>query len=101
MTTTDAATPTEADVLSLAGDLDIEAVPTMQASLVDATARATTVALDLSAVTFLDSSGLAVLLAARQRLADAGGPLVLHHPSPPVRRLLAVTGVDQLFTIET
>lgn len=52
------------------------------------------IALDLSAVTFIDSSGLRTILAAHARLADADQELVLVAPREPVRRLLAITNLD-------
>jgi len=53
--------------------------------------------LDLSALTFIDSSGLAVLLNARRLLQASGRSLILGSPSPAVARVLQVTGLDQLF----
>ncbi|MDP9841708.1 STAS domain-containing protein [Streptosporangium lutulentum] len=48
--------------------------------------------LDLSALTFLDCSGLATLLHTRARLAAAEGRLSLAAPHERVRRLLELTG---------
>ncbi len=58
------------------------------------------VAVDGSAIEFIDSSGLQVLLEARQRLEHDGAQVVLRHPSAVLLRLLEVTSTDQLFTIE-
>jgi anti-sigma B factor antagonist len=55
---------------------------------------------DLSDVGFVDSSGLAVLLAARGRLAAGGGVLILRRPSRCVVRLLDITHLWRLFRIE-
>ena len=51
---------------------------------------------DMSAVTFMDASGIGVLLAARQRAVDDGGSLTLRAPSWAVRRLTRVLGLDEL-----
>jgi anti-anti-sigma factor len=51
---------------------------------------------DLSAVTFMDASGIGVLLAARQRAVDGGGSLTLRAPSWAVRRLTGVLGLDEV-----
>jgi anti-anti-sigma regulatory factor len=48
----------------------------------------------LSAVAFMDASGIGVLLAARQRAVD-GGSLTLRAPSWAVRRLTEVLGRDE------
>jgi anti-sigma B factor antagonist len=51
---------------------------------------------DMSAVTFMDASGIGVLLAARQRAVDGGGSLTLHAPSWAVRRVTGILGLDEL-----
>ena len=51
---------------------------------------------DMSAVTFMDASGIGVLLAARQRAVDGGGSLTVRAPSRAVRRLAGILGLDEL-----
>jgi len=51
---------------------------------------------DMSAVTFMDASGIGVLLAARQRAVDGGGSLTLRAPSWAVRRVTGILGLDEL-----
>jgi anti-sigma B factor antagonist len=58
--------------------------------------RGGSVAVDLTEVTFLDSTGLRVLLRARDRL---GAFIVLVTESGQVRRLLEQTGVLELFKV--
>jgi anti-anti-sigma factor len=58
------------------------------------------VVVDCHRVEFIDSSGLKVLLEARQRVAAEGGQVVLRRPTEVVLRLLQVTATDELFTIE-
>jgi anti-anti-sigma factor len=58
------------------------------------------VVLDLSGVTFMDSSCLGVLEHARTTLTTDGGSLILRNPSRAARRLLSVAGVTKLFAIE-
>jgi anti-anti-sigma factor len=50
--------------------------------------------LDVSEVSFVDSSGLRAILAANGRLAAAGHELRLVAPREPVRRLLVITNLD-------
>jgi anti-sigma B factor antagonist len=54
-----------------------------------------TVVLDLGAVTFLDSSGVRVLLRHHQRREDAGAQLVLIELSRPARLVLEAAGVRE------
>jgi anti-sigma B factor antagonist len=57
------------------------------------------VVVDLSGVTFLASSGLAVLIGGARRLAEIGGRLRLVAASRAVTRPLQVTGADALFDV--
>ena len=56
-------------------------------------------AVDLSAVEFIDSSGIRALLKAQGRAQAAGGDLVLLSPSPACRRVLEISGVWSNFTV--
>ena len=49
--------------------------------------------LDLPGVTFIDSSGLRVLVEAHQLRIERGTRLVLRAPSAPVQRLLEISGL--------
>lgn len=51
------------------------------------------VVLDLTAVSFVDSSGLRVIIEAGDRLEECDGHLVLEGLSPAVQKLLEVTGL--------
>jgi len=79
----------------MSGDIDIATSPAMQDALVTGPDPAH-LEVDMSAVTFMDASGIGVLLAARQRAVDGGGSLILRSPGWAVRRLTAVLGLDEL-----
>lgn len=53
------------------------------------------VGVDLGEVSFLDSSGIRVLLVARQRLADKDATLTVDRMSDAVRRVLDIAGVAE------
>ena len=55
--------------------------------------------LDLSELTFMDSTGMQVLLSIRTVLTVRGGTLALVSPQPVVARILALTGADELIPI--
>ncbi len=59
------------------------------------TATPERVVVDLGEVSFLDSSGIRVLLVARQRLVDAGATLTVDPMSDPVQRVLEIAGVRE------
>ncbi len=60
----------------------------------------TELVIELGGVSFMDSTGLRVLLKASKLLGTNGGTLVLKQPSGPVRRLLEVSGLDTHFRID-
>ena len=57
------------------------------------------IVLDLSGVSFCDSAGLNTLLAARRQAAAVGGLLVLACVPVALRRILEMTGVDQVLQV--
>jgi anti-anti-sigma factor len=60
-----------------------------------------TVALDLSQVAFIDSSGLGMLLLARDEVLKNGKDIVLRKPQGQVAKLFALSDFDSLFRIES
>ena len=87
-----------ASAIAVTGELDIETA----SQLSDEVERAvwTTVGafvLDLSELTFLDSSGIHALLRARALLGREDRPLVLVCPTGPARRVLDLASVLDMF----
>ena len=76
------------------GDIDIDHASALALRLDDVLDRgAKVVVLDLSAATFLDSSGLRVIVRAGDRLRDHDGQLIIEGASGAVSRVLEVTGL--------
>jgi anti-sigma B factor antagonist len=59
-----------------------------------------TVRVDLSGVTFLDSSGLNALISIRNKGLERGCVLILEKPAPNVLRIFELTALTDVFTIE-
>jgi anti-anti-sigma factor len=55
--------------------------------------------IDLSAVTFLDSSGISLILGMHKRQAKAGGQVVVIKAPTFIRKLLAMTAIDQVIDV--
>jgi anti-sigma B factor antagonist len=85
--------------VNLRGEVDLSTRDDVQARLDESIGSSTRVVLDLSEVTFLDSSGLSVLVELHRRLGQNAEAFVVQSPSPPVRRVLALSGLDQLLTV--
>ncbi|MEX1104770.1 MAG: STAS domain-containing protein [Ilumatobacteraceae bacterium] len=84
-------------VVIAVGEIDMVAGPQLEA-LVLPLERPGAVVIDLSAVTFLDSSGLRTLLKIARAAGERGDEVVLRSPSAEVDRLLELTGTREQFT---
>ena len=90
----------ETVVVPLAGEIDLLQCPAVRErlhGLIDDGAHH--MVLDLSQLHFLDSTALGMLIGLHRRLRDDGGVLELRSPTGPVRRALAVSGLDQVLHI--
>lgn len=83
-------------VVSVSGEIDLATVDRVERVAADALASAESVALDLREVTFIDSTGLRLLLELDD-LAMAGGRALTLLPGATVTRLLELTGLDRRF----
>jgi anti-sigma B factor antagonist len=81
--------------LAVAGEVDLDSADVLRAAIDEALAGEAGVALvvDLDHVTFLDSTGIAVLVAGRHAAAERGWVLRVVNPRGMVRRVLEITGV--------
>ncbi len=88
-------------VLRLEGELDTATARELRAALDSAMAgEATAIVLDLAELSFIDSTGIGVFLAASHQAETRGRSFALRHPVRMVRKVLHLTGVDRLVTIE-
>jgi anti-sigma B factor antagonist len=78
-------------VIAVAGEVDLATAPQLDACLSAYTDRDVTV--DLSDVTFLDSSGLSTLVSARRALLDRGHVLRTTGEQDHVRTVLEIAGL--------
>lgn len=58
------------------------------------------VSIDVQGVKFVNSSGLGMLLAARQAVHDIGADLVISHPGEQLRQLLSITKLTDFLGVE-
>jgi anti-anti-sigma factor len=77
-------------IVMLTGEIDLSTLAELRACLAPLQGR---VIVDLYGVSFLDSSGIGVLVAARKALSSDGGDLMLRSPTSRVRRVLELTGL--------
>jgi anti-anti-sigma factor len=78
----------------LAGELDLAGAERAEAALVEAQVAGETLEVDLRELLFMDSTGLKLIVACRNRAVEGGGRLVVSVAEGAVRRLLELTGLD-------
>ena len=88
-------------VVSIQGELDALTGPVLQARLEEALdlRGASSVVMDLEALTFIDSSGLTALVVAHRWLESKQGTLRLARATAQTRKILEITGLDRVLTV--
>jgi anti-sigma B factor antagonist len=89
-----------AAMVCLSGDLDIATAPRLRDELlwlVKSGVRAVTV--DLARLTFIDWTGLSVLVMDMKRLRHNGGDLELRSPNAATQHTFDLTGLTKVFAI--
>lgn len=82
------------------GELDVSTAPKLQDRLHDLiTEGKRDLIVDLAGMTFIDSTGLGVLVSALKRAREAGGGLVLREPRPSARKVFEISGLAQIVDI--
>jgi anti-sigma B factor antagonist len=85
-------------LLRVRGELDIYTAPRLKEAIIAALGpERSFLAIDLSGVSFLDSTGSQVLMSAKQRTAERGGELYIIGAQRQVLRLFHLVGLDQIF----
>jgi anti-sigma B factor antagonist len=88
-------------VLTARGEIDMAVAEQFQTELLTLIDHSKSPAfVDLSDVTFMDSTGVNALAAARRRAVESDVELVLIDPSRPVRLVLEATGLWAHFRVE-
>jgi anti-anti-sigma factor len=89
----------DAIVVRATGEIDMSTVNVLRRELDTARAEDATTLLDLSGVTFIDSTGLHLLLDASHSSAVSDWGFFVVGPSEAVRRVLDVSGISDLIMI--
>jgi anti-sigma B factor antagonist len=92
--------PEASNVFPLEGEIDLHVSPRVAESLrTMIKQKPTRLVVDLSAVTYIDSSGLAVLIEAMQDVEAYGGKFFLAGLQENVRPIFEIARLDQVFII--
>ena len=82
----------------LAGEIDAHTAPDLATAM--AQLPAGDVVVDVGDVSFMDSSGLRVLIDVATRAREAGGDLIIAHPTPGITRLVEISGLAGQLRLE-
>ena len=86
-------------MIRAAGEVDLSTAAALRRELAAAREAADTVLLDLSDVTFIDSTGLHLLLEVSHRSAVTDWSFFIVRPSKAVRRLIELSGTADRLTV--
>src|SRR3712207_5698096 len=87
-------------VIAARGEIDLFTAPDLKQVLTDAIEGGEhRVVIDLTEVSFLDSTALGVLIGAVKRLRSRGGALAIVNTDASIAKTFEITGLDQIFTI--
>jgi len=79
--------------IQIEGELDLAVAAQLDEILVAAAEQCSRIVVGLERCAFIDSSGIAVLLRAHNRMAEEGHRLAVYAPAAQVLRVLSMTGL--------
>lgn len=87
-------------ILALEGEIDLHRSPQIKETLEPLIAqKVKRILVDLSGVTYIDSSGLAVMIETLQRIQAYGGKFAMFGLRESVRGIFQIARLDQIFSI--
>ncbi len=91
-----------AAIFIVEGQVDLHTSPELRSQLRTAlNSRSSPLVVDLNAVSFIDSSGLATLIEALKSVGSYGGKLRLCGLNPDVRKLFELARLNEVFDLRT
>ncbi len=94
------ATEQAACLLTLTGEVDVYTAPKLRERLIEANDTACdAVVVDMSAVDFIDSSGLGVLVSGLKRVRERGAAMKIVCDRESILKVFRITGLDRVFEI--
>ena len=95
------ANTTSPTTVVLVGEIDLSTAGRVRQALIAISSSGENkVVVDMTNVTFMDSTGLAALVGPLKRFRSMGGEIVLRSPTRGVQKVLEITGLTRVFTIE-
>lgn len=90
----------ELPIIELEGEVDVYTAPQLKQQMIGILeGGAKELVVNLEKVDYLDSTALGVLIGGLKRMRERDGNMVLVCPSPRIRRVFEITGLDKIFDI--
>lgn len=87
-------------LLEVTGEVDVNTAPSLREALLEQTLGENfNIIVDLSKVSFLDSTGCGVLIGAYRRIEDNDGSFIILSPQPAVSKVFEITKLVNIFDI--
>jgi anti-sigma B factor antagonist len=87
-------------LIEMDGEVDVYTAPQLKQQMISLLEEGhNEMVVDLSKVEYLDSTALGVLIGGLKRVREREGNLSLICPSPRIRRVFEITGLDKIFDI--
>ena len=88
------------NMVSIRGEIDIYSIEKFRDTIEEKTkTQASEIILDCSELSYMDSTGMGVLIELRNKTKELGQKIIMMNPRPNIRKLLALTGVDKIIEI--
>jgi anti-sigma B factor antagonist len=88
--------------IKASGEIDLATVESLREAMISVLSPdVTTVVFDLDEVEHIDSTGLGVLAGAHRQMASRSGKLIVRCSQPRILRLLQITQLDRVITVES
>lgn len=89
----------DSTMVRVSGEIDVSNAGAFRDAIHLACEPSRPIVVDMAGVTFIDSSGVSVLIGVARATGEAHAGLVIQDPSPSVRRVLTILGLDEDFGI--
>lgn len=88
------------NMVSVRGEIDIYSIEKFRDTIEEKIkTQASEIILDCSELSYMDSTGMGVLIELRNKTKELGQKIIMMNPRPNIRKLLALTGVDKIIEI--
>ncbi|MBC3797195.1 STAS domain-containing protein [Acetobacterium tundrae] len=90
----------QATMISIKGEIDIYSIGKFRELIEKKIAtQAPQIILDCTELSYMDSTGMGVLIELRNKAKEMGQKIIMMNPRPNIKKLLNITGVDKIIDI--